>query len=411
LIKTKLDFSIQSFEDIQVGQSATIEFIIKAEDIDSFAKLSGDFNPLHMDEQFARRTRYRERIAHGMLTCSPISALVGMCLPGKNAILLSQQVRFINPAKIGDALSIYGEVKAKSSATHAIVVAFKILNKQSGQLVANGEVQVLVADPPRIGVTMEDIKDMNLKIDFSDNVILVTGASRGIGEATAKLFAYHGGRVVVNYFRGQEDAERVVQEITSSGGEAISIRADVRNKEEVDLMVKKAVDKFGKVDILVNNAVGDAVPMDFAKTTWQDMQGDLDVIVKGAFNCIQAVIPVMLSGGFGRIINVCTTYINSPPSRYCKYVVAKSALLGLTRALAVEYGGKNILVNAVSPSFADTDLTAHVPEHIKAGIAKQVPVGRIAEPIDVAKAIVFLVSEYANYINGHELVVNGGGNV
>ena len=408
MLQSPLHINTLTFEEVQVGQSASFAFKVEEEHVENFARLSGDFSPVHMDEQLARRTRYRERVAQGMLVCAPVSSLIGMCLPGKHAILLRQQVDFLHPVKIGDELTVYGEVKSKSEATQAIVLRFKIANLRSGQTVVRGQANVQVAQPPKEGIAMADISEIDLKLDFSDNVVLVTGASRGIGEATAKLFAYHGARVVINYFRGRDEAERTVQDISSSGAKAIAIRADVGNREEVDVMLQEALRQFGKVDVLINNAVGDYTPLDFTHTTWEDMQSDLDVTVKGAFNCIQAVLPIMLHGGYGRIVNVCTTATDTPPARYCKYVTAKSALLGLTRALATELGPKNILINAVSPGLTDTDLISHIPGHVRTAVGHQVPVGRIAEPIDIAKAILLLTSRYASYISGHQLVVDGG---
>jgi 3-oxoacyl-[acyl-carrier protein] reductase len=344
-----------------------------------------------------------------MLACAPVSALVGMCLPGRHATLLSQEVRFLRPVRVGEALVLHGRVTDKSEATRAIIVAFVIRGRETGKAVAQGEAHVLVGSPPRQGVSMDELKAMDFWKEFRGAVVLVTGASRGIGEATAKLFGHHGARVVVNYFQGKDDAEAIAEEIRQSGADALAIGADIRRRDDVERMVSAAVARFGTVDILVNNAVGRVEPVPFQELTWDGLCADVELIVGGAVNCIQAVLPLMLKAGHGRIVNITTTYTGAPPARYAGYVTAKSALLGLTRSLAVEYGRKGILVNAVCPGITETDLLAGLPEHAKERASDSVPLGRLAEPLDVAKAVVMVASRYADYINGHQLVVSGGG--
>jgi 3-oxoacyl-[acyl-carrier protein] reductase len=256
---------------------------------------------------------------------------------------------------------------------------------------------------------MRDIKRMDYGLDFSGKVALVTGASRGIGAATAKLLAYHGAGVIVNYNLGKKDAEDVVNDIKRAKKKAIALKADVTDKAQIDKLVKTAVNKFGKIDILINNAMNNASPAEFERIEWADMQKDIDVALKGSFNTIKAVLPIMIKNGYGKVINITTVYTNSvPPPGFAKYVTAKTALLGLTRALAVEYASKNIFFNVVSPGFTDTDLSAHVPEWLKKKMAMEVPQKRNAEPIDIAKTILVMASHYTDYVVGNQMLVCGG---
>jgi len=239
-------------------------------------------------------------------------------------------------------------------------------------------------------------------------VVLITGASRGIGETTAKLFALFGARVIVNYHRGKEDADRIVQEILDEGGAAIAVQADVTQSDQVQRMVEKGIERFGAIHILVNNAVRDFRPISFADLTWDEIQKDLDVIVKGAFHCCKAVAPFMLEQGGGKIVNISSIAVDDPPPDQLKYVLSKSALVGLARSLSMEFASRNIQVNTVVPNFVETDLVSHVQESFRKKIAKDTPMNRHASPVDVAHAVLFLASAFSSYTTGQKIMVTGG---
>ncbi len=396
------------FEQLAVGRSAVLEYTVAEEHVAAFASLTGDFSPLHVDAQYARRTRHRARVAHGLLIAAPVSTLVGMLLPGRYATLMGLEVSFSAPVRIGDRLRLRGEIKVKSVATRGLVIGFEITHAESSQPVARGKAQVLVESQPRKGKTMSELRNLKLAMNFDGRVALITGASRGIGETTARLFALHGARVALTYFKGKEDAEAIAADIQANGGTALAVALDVRDSAQVSAAVAKVIEAFGRLDVLVNNAAGDYRPLSFSDTQWQDVQEDLDIVVKGAHHCIQAALPYLVKQTGATIVNVCTSAVGDPVPQHYKYITAKAALLGLTRALAVELGPRKIRVNAVSPGLTETDLTSAIPEAVKAGEAKRVPLGRLADPIDAAKAILFLASPYAEYINGEELKVAGG---
>ncbi|MBU1083742.1 MAG: SDR family oxidoreductase [Candidatus Omnitrophota bacterium] len=394
--------------EITVGQKASFKAGITEKTISHFAELTGDHSPIHVNEEFARKTRFRSRVAHGLLAYSYVSTLVGMYLPGENALILDHSAKYLKPVKAGDILMITGNVRSKNDISGKIDIVIAITN-QKNETVITGTVGVLVNPPAKRGVTMKELKKKAVNLDFKGKVVLVTGASRGIGEATAKLFAHHGADVIVNYRLGKKDADRVVKDIVSSKKRAVALKADVSDKDEVSKMISKALKEFGKIDILVNNAMSDAIPVEFEKLEWEDIQKDIDVAVKGAFNCTKAVLPVMEKNGYGKVVNITTVYTNSaPPAGFTKYVTAKTALLGLTRSLAVEYASKNIFFNVVSPGFTDTDLGAHIPEWFKKKMAMDVPLKRNAEPIDTANVVLLMASSYTDYVVGSQMLVCGG---
>ena len=274
----------------------------------------------------------------------------------------------------------------------------------------NGHVHAIVNNPPAAIPDMIELKRLSKDFGLQGKVALVTGSSRGIGETIAKLLALHGVNVAINYYKGMSDAKRIVQEIEQCGGaRAIAIGADVRDEKQVHAMIETITEAFGTVDILINNAVRDFKPVTFEKVNWNDFAADIDVIVKGAFNCCKAVLPLMVAQKAGKIINMGTVATETPPANQAKYVVAKSALVGLTRALSIEYAARNIQVNMVVPHFVATDLVAHIPLPYRQKMEREIPMKRAASTVDVAKTVAFLVSAYAEYITGQKVMVTGGG--
>lgn len=408
MLTGSLDQKNYTLEEIQVGQSAEFDLRIEQKDVETFADLSGDFSDLHMNPEVARRSRFRQRVAHGMLPLTAVSALVGMQLPGRNAILLAVEASFGTPARLGDCLRLSGRVVSKSMGTRIIKLQFFITNLITSQRITEGTAEVYVAAPPKKGVTMTELQNLDLNLDFTGKTALITGASRGIGETTAKLFAQKGANVVVNYLTGKTDAEAIVAEIAKVGHKAIAVRADVSVPEEVDALVHSTLSAFKRIDVLVNNAVRDAAPVRFEEMTWETLQKDMDVTLKGAFFCCKAVLPHMLAQNSGSIINVSTVFTEAPIPHFVPYITSKSSLVGLSRALAVEFAGRNIRVNLVTPGVTPTDLTNTLSDQAFKRLAEENPMKRTCQPLDVAKAILMLASPYTQYMTGQQVMVTGG---
>ena len=241
---------------------------------------------------------------------------------------------------------------------------------------------------------------------FSGRVAFVTGASQGIGRTCALRLAQEGAAVAAAA-RNQEKLNELVGEISSAGGKAASFAVDVADEEQIKLAVRSAVAQFGKIDILVNNAgiTRDQLVMRMKRSDWDAV---VQTNLTSAYLCIQQVIPSMLKQRWGRIINVTSVFGQMGQAGQANYAASKAGLIGLTMAIAREVGSRNITCNAVAPGFIETAMTAVLSEEFKQNAVKQIPLGRVGTPEDVASAVAFLASDQASYITGHVLSVNGG---
>ncbi|AVK83138.1 beta-ketoacyl-ACP reductase [Lysinibacillus sp. B2A1] len=238
-------------------------------------------------------------------------------------------------------------------------------------------------------------------------VAVVTGASRGIGRAIALKLADEGAKVVVNYSGSQAKAEEVVTMIQENGGEAIAVQASVSQTEEVTALMDKAVKTFGSLDILVNNAgiTRDNLLMRMKEDEWDDV---LATNLKGVFLCTKAVTRQMMKQRAGRIINISSIVGVAGNAGQANYVAAKAGVIGLTKTTAKELASRNILVNAIAPGFIETEMTDQLSEELKQGMLTQIPLAKLGQPEDIAKAVAFLASDDANYMTGQTLHIDGG---
>ncbi len=241
---------------------------------------------------------------------------------------------------------------------------------------------------------------------LKDRVALVTGASQGIGRATALALTKAGAKVACAARNAQKLAG-VVGEIAAAGGEAFAVPMDVAEPEQIKAGFKQVLERFGRLDILVNNAAitRDALAVRMKSEDWDAV---LRTNLTGAHACIQQALAVMMRQHSGRIINVTSIVAEMGNAGQANYVAAKAGLIGLTKAIAIEIASRNITVNAVAPGFIATPMTDPLPEKVKKDLNVRIPLGRMGRDIEVAAAIVFLASDEAGYITGHVLDVNGG---
>jgi 3-oxoacyl-[acyl-carrier protein] reductase len=241
---------------------------------------------------------------------------------------------------------------------------------------------------------------------LKDKVALVTGASQGIGWDIAQALVVAGAKVAVAA-RTEEKLALLVGEIETAGGEAIAVKMDVADAEQVKAGFRQVIDKFGRLDILVNNA---AITRDGLAVRMK--ADDWDTVIRtnltGAHLCIQQALGTMMRARAGRIINVSSVVAQMGNAGQANYVAAKAGLIGLTKAIAMEIASRNITVNAVAPGFIDTPMTSVLSDKVKEELKARIPLGRLGVPRDVAASIVFLASDEAAYITGHVLDVNGG---
>jgi 3-oxoacyl-[acyl-carrier protein] reductase len=241
---------------------------------------------------------------------------------------------------------------------------------------------------------------------LKDKVAVVTGASQGIGRETALGLAEAGAKVVVAA-RNEEKLVALAGAIADARGEAFALKMDVADAEQVKAGFKQVIEKFGRLDILVNNAAvtRDGLAMRMKKDDWDAV---LQTNLTGAHLCIQQALPTMMKARAGRIINISSIVAQMGNAGQANYVAAKAGLIGLTKAIAIEIASRGITVNAVAPGFIETPMTDVLPDKVKEELKARIPLGRMGSARDVAAAIVFLASDEAGYITGHVLNVNGG---
>ena len=242
---------------------------------------------------------------------------------------------------------------------------------------------------------------------LAEKTALVTGASRGIGRATALELAKAGAKVALNFAGNRAAAEEVAALIEAAGGEALLVQADVGDPAAVDTMIKAVVARFGKIDILVNNA---GITMDNLIMRMKEEEWDavIHTNLKGIFNCTKAVTRLMMKQKYGRIVNMTSVVGVMGNAGQSNYAAAKAGVIGFTKSMAKELASRNITVNAVAPGYISTDMTANLPEQAKSELQSQIPLQRLGNPEDVAAAVLFLVSPGADYITGQTLHVDGG---
>ena len=243
--------------------------------------------------------------------------------------------------------------------------------------------------------------------NLSGKVAFVTGASRGIGRATALRLASEGAKVALNFSSNIAKAEAVKAEIESAGGEAMLVQGDVSNFAVVTELIKKVIDKWGRLDILVNNA---GITRDnlLLKMSEEDFDKVIATNLKGVFNCTKAVTKLMMKQRGGRIVNMSSVVGLRGNISQTNYAAAKAGIIGFTKSAARELASRGVTVNAVAPGLINTDMTAALPEKIKEVMLQEIPAGRMGTPEDVANAVAFLVSDQAAYITGQVLSVDGG---
>lgn len=238
-------------------------------------------------------------------------------------------------------------------------------------------------------------------------IALVTGATRGIGKQIALTLAKEGYDIVINYRKENDDLFNVKKEIEELNQKCLTVQGDVSNFEDCERFVKEAVDEFGKIDVLVNNAgiTKDGLIMRMKK---EDFESVVDVNLVGTFNVTRNVIPIMMKAKQGRIINISSVVGVAGNAGQTNYSASKAGIIGFTKSLAKEVASRNILVNAVAPGFIETSMTDVLKDEVKENIAKSIPLKRMGSAEDVANVVKFLASSDSSYITGQVINIDGG---
>jgi acetoacetyl-CoA reductase len=257
----------------------------------------------------------------------------------------------------------------------------------------------------KLRVTCEREKEESVGT-LKEAVVVVTGASRGLGRAIAEELSGGGAKVVVNYSRSKEPAEELVNQISESGGEAIAVQADVSDAEQAQKLIDQALERFNRVDVLINNA-GINIDRTLRKLSVEDWDKVIQVDLNSAFYTVHAVLPHMTDQGGGKIINMSSFVGEAGNIGQANYSAAKAGLLGFTKTAAQELARFGITVNAIAPGFIETDMVANIPEEAQQKLRKQVPLGRFGKPEEVARAVRYLIED-GDYITGQSIDIHGG---
>jgi len=247
-----------------------------------------------------------------------------------------------------------------------------------------------------------------MDLGLKDKVALITGASRGIGAASAKAIAHHGAKVVINYIKSKDKAEELLDEIKNAGGKGMVFQADVRDQGAVNDMVESTLKEFGKIDVLVNNANINFPIRPFIELTWDQIEAKILGEMKALYNCSQSVLKDMLDRKSGKLIFVSSSLSRFPGFGFSAHAAAKSAMDSMAKVMAMELGPSGITVNVVGPGLTLTDATAGQPKEVHEQVAAITPLRRLGMPDDVAGAVLFLASSLSDYLSGEYIPVTGG---
>lgn len=240
-----------------------------------------------------------------------------------------------------------------------------------------------------------------------DKCALITGATRGIGKQIAITLAKQGYNIALNYRKENEELENTKKEIEKIGVQILAVKGDVANFEDCENFVKQVIERFGQIDVLVNNA-GITKDMLLMRMKKEDFEQVIDTNLVGTFNVIKNVVPYMMKARSGRIINISSVVGISGNAGQTNYSASKAGIIGFTKSLAKEIASRNILVNAVAPGFIETNMTDVLKDDVKQEIAKNIPLKRMGTTQDVANVVKFLASDDSSYITGQVINVDGG---
>lgn len=390
---------MSKYSAIRIGDTARISHVITQHDIECFVELTGDDNKLHIDANFAQTTVFKKPVAHGMLGASFISTVVGTKLPGDGSLWFAQTLEFLLPVRVGDTITVVAEVLNKYDRDNIVELKTDIFN-QHKQTVTTGIAKVKVVEPLSAPAIQEESQ---LK-----KIALVIGATGGIGQAICRQLAADGFDLALHYHTNKQVAEELRDYLAERGTNCMACSADIVDALQTSQMVEQVSRKIGSLTLLVNCSTLKIPTIKFMSLGWEDVQAHIDMNVRGMFNLAQAVVPIFETQRHGKIITMTSQAIETPSAGWLPYITAKSALQGLSKALAVELAAKGITVNMVSPGMTDTELIADLPEKTRLMVAAKAPLRRLAKAEDIAGVVSFLASSKADYLTGETLRVNGG---
>jgi 3-oxoacyl-[acyl-carrier protein] reductase len=389
------------------GATATVVVEVDEALVDAFAKLSGDENALHMDSAYATAQGFQSRVAHGAILVNAVSTLIGMKLPGEGALWRRVRVDWTAPVFPGDTVTVEGTVRRSSAEQRSIEIALSAKN-QTGREVMRGDAVVGLTDSAADEAAPVSERARARVATVGDaRAVLVTGGSRGIGRAIALELAAAGFAVAVGYHSRADAADAVVAEIEGAGGRAVSAKLDVLDAGASAFDEIEAA--LGPLRGLVHGATPDLPSAPAADASVDELERLFRAYCSFGLLGAQRVLANAGDEKWGRVVFLGTTYITGvPPAKMLAYVTAKSALVGLTRALAAELSPAGVTVNLLSPGMVQTELVRHLSKRQLLGEAQRTPTRRLTEAADVAASVRYLFSDGGRQVTGAQLNLSGG---
>jgi 3-oxoacyl-[acyl-carrier protein] reductase len=388
------------YSKINVGDVEEISHTITKADIQKFVDLTGDNNQLHVDEEFAEKTSFKKPVVHGMLGASFISTIIGTKIPGDGALWYAQSLEFLLPVRVGDKLTIVAKAIKKIDRQNSIELQTDIFN-QHKQKVTTGIAKVKIIE--------DDTKEKDVGINHNEKVVLIVGATGGIGSETARILAKEGYSLILHYHSNKTQADKLKKELEMlTNKRIIIVKANILIDSDVHNMVIELSRYFTKISAFVNASTLNFGNIKLKNMEWGDMSSQIDINIKSNLNIVKNITPLMQENEYGKIVFITTQATEQYNSEWLHYITAKSALNGFSKALAFELAPKGIRVNLVSAGMTNTNLITDIPEKVKLITAAKTPLRRLAESQDVANAISYLVSEKSDFLTGETIRVNGG---
>lgn len=398
--RLEIEPSMRLFEDVVVGESSELSRVISQSDVDKFVGLTGDDNPLHIDEEFARRTSFKKPVVHGMLAGSLVSTLIGTRLPGPGALWVRQEFKFLGPIRIGDSLVVRAVVTAKHSRDRTLELDVEARVEGRG-LVLSGKGTVMMLSPENSD------KEPNVKTPVKK--ALITGATGEIGMAITRSLAANGFHVIIHSNRNQKAASLLHRELTDDGMVCDFFQCDLSKLEDVKRFGQDLVGRFGTIDTLILNASAHVSESSLLTTKSVMISESLSLNLFSSLELIQQFAPGMMEQQWGRIIGVSSDAVHASPTKHWfAYTVGKTTLESLIRQASIEFGHRGITSNVVAPGMTDTSFISNISARSRQVIAQATPNRRLATTSDVANAVSFLCSAETGHVNGQTIRVNGG---
>lgn len=387
-----------SFGELKIGQNFSFKHRVLQEDVEAFATLSGDFNPLHVNKEFAANTQFRRPVVHGIFTASLVSRLVGMHLPGPGALWISQSFEFKGPAFVGDELTISAKLMKISQSVKIATISVSVVN-QKNEIILDGTGRVTL---------LEKKADSKEEVSLN-NKTLVIGGSKGIGAGIIEKLLHRGDEVIFTYNKSKEASEDLINTMTSETNRIRAFKCDLSLSTDIETLVKNLSDLDFIPNVLIFCASRPPIPRQFKEVSSEEFVDFFEIQIVSTFKILQFFLDKLCPNKNNSIVFISSLYAEgTPPAQQIPYITSKAALNGFMRALAVEIGPKGVNINCVAPGMTDTDMISDLPQKVKLTAKMQTPLRRLAQVEDIAGTVSFLTTSDARHITGQVIIVSGG---